>query len=185
MPDTCPCDMAAKKAAAKKGAKKGGAKKGGAKKAAKKGGAKKAAKPAKAAKPEVRTPKARSLGSYAVFMIENKTNPVLTACKTIKERGKKTAALYHALSDAQKATLAAKGAKMKVVPKTRRVKKVKRAGPRTLGSYAVFMIKQKNNPALTACKTIMERGKKTAALYHALSAAEKAALAAEGKRMKR
>ena len=99
-----------------------------------------------------------------MFLIENKTNPVLTACKTIMERGKKTAALYHALSDLQKAALAAKGAKIKVVPKTRREKKVKRASPTTLG---------------------LERGKKTAALYHALSDAQKAALAAEGKRTKR
>jgi hypothetical protein len=56
---------------------------------------------------------------------------------------------------------------------------------RPLSSYGVFMIKNKKNPILTACKTIGARGKATAKLYKALSPAEKAKLAAEGKKMLR
>jgi hypothetical protein len=53
---------------------------------------------------------------------------------------------------------------------------------RAIPAYGVFMIKNKKNPELAKCKTIAERGKKTAALYRKLSAAEKQALAAEGKK---
>jgi hypothetical protein len=53
---------------------------------------------------------------------------------------------------------------------------------RAIPAYGVFMIKMKKHPELVACKTIVARGKKTAALYAKLSPAEKAKLAAEGKR---
>ena len=53
---------------------------------------------------------------------------------------------------------------------------------RPLNAYAVFMMKQKKNPILTAAKSIGARGKATAKLYNKLSEAEKKALAAEGKK---
>ncbi len=54
---------------------------------------------------------------------------------------------------------------------------------RAVPAYGVFMMKQKKNPILTACKTIGARGKATAKLYNKLTPAEKAALAAEGKKL--
>ncbi len=53
----------------------------------------------------------RPIPAYGVFMIKNKKNPILTNCKTIAERGRKTAALYRKLSDAEKAKLTAEGKK--------------------------------------------------------------------------
>ena len=54
---------------------------------------------------------------------------------------------------------------------------------RPLNAYGVFMQKNKKNPVLTACTTIAARGKATAKLFNKLSDAEKAALAAEGKKL--
>jgi hypothetical protein len=54
---------------------------------------------------------------------------------------------------------------------------------RAVPAYGMFMIKQKKNPVLTACKSIGARGKATARLYAKLSKAEKAKLAAEGKKL--
>ena len=54
----------------------------------------------------------RPLNAFGVFMVKNKKNPELVACKTIKERGKKTAALFKKLSDADKAKLASEGKKL-------------------------------------------------------------------------
>ena len=54
----------------------------------------------------------RAIPAYGVFMMKNKKNPILQNCKTIGERGKKTAALYKKLSDAEKAKLAAEGKKL-------------------------------------------------------------------------
>jgi hypothetical protein len=53
----------------------------------------------------------RPLNAYSMFMIKNKKNPELVACASIKERGKKTAALYKKLTDTEKAALAAEGKK--------------------------------------------------------------------------
>ncbi len=53
----------------------------------------------------------RPIPAYGVFMMKNKKNPILTNCKTIAERGRKTAALYRKLSDAEKAKLTAEGKK--------------------------------------------------------------------------
>ncbi len=50
--------------------------------------------------------------AFTVFLIKNKKNPVLAACKTIKERAKKTTALYNKLTDAEKAKLAAESKKL-------------------------------------------------------------------------
>merc|ERR1712000_746826 len=54
----------------------------------------------------------RAIPAYGVFMMKNKKNPILQNCKTIGDRGKKTAALYKKLSDAEKAKLAAEGKKL-------------------------------------------------------------------------
>ena len=51
----------------------------------------------------------RPIPAFGVFMIKNKSNPLLTSCKTIGERGKATAALYKKLTPAEKAALAAEG----------------------------------------------------------------------------
>ena len=53
---------------------------------------------------------------------------------------------------------------------------------RAIPAYGVFMMKNKKNPILTACKTIAARGRATAKLYAQLTKAEKEALAAEGRR---
>jgi hypothetical protein len=53
----------------------------------------------------------RPIPAYGVFMMKNKKNPILVNCKTIAERGRKTAALYRKLSDAEKQKLAAEGKK--------------------------------------------------------------------------
>ena len=52
---------------------------------------------------------------------------------------------------------------------------------RPIPAYGVFMMKNKKNPILANCKTIAERGRKTAALYKKLTPAEKKKLAAERK----
>ena len=54
----------------------------------------------------------RAVPAYGVFMMKNKKNPILQNCKTIGERGKKTAALYKKLTDAEKKKLAAEGKKL-------------------------------------------------------------------------
>ena len=56
------------------------------------------------------------------------------------------------------------------------------AARRAIPAFGMFMIKNKKNPLLTSCKTIGARGKATAALYKKLTPAEKAKLAAEGKK---
>ena len=53
---------------------------------------------------------------------------------------------------------------------------------RAIPAFGVFMIKNKKNPLLTSCKTIAARGRATAKLYSKLTPAQKAALAAEGKK---
>ena len=55
--------------------------------------------------------KKRAIPAYGVFMMKNKKNPILVAAKSIPERGRKTAALYRKLTDAEKKALAAEGKK--------------------------------------------------------------------------
>ena len=52
---------------------------------------------------------------------------------------------------------------------------------RKLNAYSMFMIKNREHPEFKACKDIKERGRKTAAMYAALPASEKAALQEEGR----
>ena len=116
---------------------------------------------------------------YAVFMMSQKTNPALQGLTGKGARAKKTAQLYRALSKTDLAALKKKAAELPSF--VRKTAEEKEALRRRLQSgkgrspYAVFLMSQKDSPALKGLKGT-ERAKKTAQLYRALSKTDLAAL---------
>jgi len=115
---------------------------------------------------------------FAVFLMSQKNNPALQGLKGT-ERAKVTTKLYRALSKTDLAALKKKAAKLpSFVRKTAEEKEALRRRLRSgkgRSPYAVFMMSQKNNPALQGL-ALTERGMVTAQLYRALSKTELAAL---------